>query len=173
MAAKKKGGFWRGVFIFLIGVTCGTGGIAAVAVYVNGLHLPFIKDERKQHLPALSSEREQGRREAVEFQEILRQQQPLPAVESDTPADGDAPARRFDYFLQIGAFTNQNTAEDLHGRMLLDGYNTIINAGTLADGSALYRVWVGPFESENTAEQQRAQLALSGYADVQLLQTAR
>lgn len=171
---QKSGGFWRGFIIFLSGVACGTGVIAGVASYINGLHLPFIKEQEQTHLPSLSGRgEERGRREAVEFQDILRQQQPLPAVQEPAPAADAAAPRRFDYYLQIGAFRNKSVAEDLRGRIILDGLTARINTGTLADGSVLYRVWTGPYESEDAAEQARANLALGGYADVQLLQTAR
>lgn len=172
MAKKQnKGGFWRGVIIFLFGAACGTGGIAAVATYVNGLHLPFIKEQDKTYLQGLSSEPARSRREAVEFQNILREQQPLPLNPEEE--ENTAPARRFDYYLQIGAFKNQEIADDLRGRMALNGHEAVINTGALADGNVLYRVWLGPYDSESAAETRRAQLALEGYADVQLLQTAR
>ena len=139
---KSGGGFWRGVIVFLFGVACGTGGIAGVAVYVNGLHLPFVKEQSKAHSPSLGGDGAQSRREAVEFQDILRQQQPLPAVQEELTDPAAAP-RRFDYYLQIGAFKNREVAEELRGRMILDGHSALINTGTLADGSALYRVWTG------------------------------
>ena len=172
MATKKKSRLWRNIIIFLSGVACGTGSIAMVATYVNNLHLPFIKEQSKTHLPVLSPEHAQNAREAVEFQDILRHQQPLPLIQEGASEEG-AQTRLFDYYLQVGAFKNEVIAEDLRGKMSLNGYRSIINTGTLADGSVLYRIWMGPYESEDQAEQQRAQLALSGYADVQLLQKAR
>lgn len=175
---KKKGGFWRGLILFLFGAACGTGGIAAVAVYVNGLHLPFIKEQDKTHLPNLSADRHRSEREAVEFQDILRNRQPTPppptpAETATSPPPPSTTPRHFAYFLQIGAYHNRQIAEDLRGQMIINGANATINTGTLADGRTLYRVWTGPFSNEETAEEERAKLALEGYADVQLLQTAR
>ena len=170
MAAKKQSGFWRGVIIFLFGSACGTGAIAAVAAYVNGLHLPFIQEKAKRNFPILSEEREQNKREAVEFQSILRQQQPQRLVPAATDTPTTEPPRQYDYYLQIGAFQNENTAENLRGRISLSGHQSIIKPGTLASGGALYRVWVGPYADENSAEQARGQLALDGYSGVQLLQ---
>lgn len=172
MAAKKKGGLWRGFIVFLLGVTCGTGSIALVAAYVNELHLPFIQKEGKTRLPHLSGEGARSQREAVEFQDILRQQQPLPIAEEELPSTA-APERRLDYYLQVGAFTSKEVADNLRGELLLNGDPSIIKAGTLADGSPLYRVWVGPYKDQDSAEQQRAQMVLAGYADVQLLQAAQ
>ncbi|MCH9705645.1 MAG: SPOR domain-containing protein [Proteobacteria bacterium] len=168
--AKKKGGFWRGILIFLLGSACGTGSIAAVSVYLNDLHLPFVKEQSKTHLPVLSSERKRNEREAVEFQSILRQQNPLPITEE---AANTSTPRRFVYYLQIGAFQENAIAEDLRGRVILNGHQATINTGTLADGNSIYRVWIGPYNDEDSAEEKRAELTLEGYADVHLLQTAQ
>ena len=171
MANKKRGGFWHGIFLFLLGVTTGMGSSAAIAIYVNDLHLPFI--EKSQPPPDRGKAILNGKdKEEFRFRDLLRQQQ---APEPLQPETDDAPpvTRAFVYFLQIGAFRNAAAAEELRGRIALGGREVQIKTAITDDSKELFRVWVGPYEDENTAEANRAQLALEGFSNVSLLKTAQ
>lgn len=171
---KKKGGFWRGLFLFLLGFSAGLGAAASLAVYINELPLPFIAPPTRQATAPGEAGRRQEERDIVEFHNLLRQsppqaqpQQPQQLEEEDAAAV----TRRFVYYLQIGAFRDVNRAEELRGRLTLQDRDALIRDATLADGNTLYRVWMGPYGEENDAESVRAELALEGYDNIRLLRT--
>ena len=175
MAVKKKkgGGFWRGLFLYLLGVSSGMAGAAGIAVYVNELPLPFITPPTRQADGGGEEARKRDEREIVEFRDLLRQSQPQQELsEEKTSPPTTATARSFVYYLQVGAFRDVERAEGLRGQLVLQGRQVDIRDSTLADGNILYRVWMGPYKEENDAENIRAQLALDGYANVSLLKTA-
>ena len=164
---KKDGGVFRGVLLLALGFTAGMGVAAAVAVYINELHLPFITPPTR--LPAVKTETESGR-EVVEFHELLRQQKPS-RLRTEDNATTNSP-RQFVFYLQVGVFKDNGNAENVRGQMALVGRRALIRTGQAADGDTLYRVWLGPYEDEEQAENIRAQLALEGYSNISLLKTA-
>lgn len=166
---KKGGGFWRGVFLFLLGVTFGMGGAAVSVAYVNKLHLPFIEPPTRS--PGLSGEqtRQRSEEEALQFRDVLRSRQPQPLQEEE---EDKQPPSQPAYYLQIGAFRDNGAAEELRGEMSLLGRAAIIKSGQAADGAQLHRVWVGPYNDESQAEAARAQLVLEGVENISLLRTS-
>ena len=51
-------------------------------------------------------------------------------------------------FLQIGAFSNKHTAEQLAGRMMDERLQPV----SIQQGSGLYKVWIGPYQMESDIE---------------------
>lgn len=165
-AAKKDGGFWRGVFLLAFGFTGGVGASAYFAAYVNKLPIPLSEPPtRAANLPAEESQR-RTRRETLEFHETLRRQRAAPAENTEPPPK--EPPRRTVYYLQAGAFGRRDAADELRAQIALSGGRAVIRAGATG-GADIFRVWTGPYPSEDAAEEARANLALQGYNNVQLL----
>ena len=93
-----------------------------------------------------------------------------PSPQPEAPVAPEERSRHFVYYLQIGAFRNAASADDLRGQIVLSGYPAKINPGQLANGDTLHRVWIGPYRDEEAAESIRARLALEGYPNISLLQ---
>ena len=51
-------------------------------------------------------------------------------------------------FLQVGAFSNRNAAEQLAGQMMAERLQPI----SIQQGSKLYKVWIGPYEDDSDIE---------------------
>ena len=170
---QKRRGFWGGVWLFLLGMTTGLGVATAIVAQVNNVPLPFLSQSpTAQRLPPAKNEPEE---EEFEFRNLLRQQRPAAtlATEEQLQEQEQAAARRFVYFLQVGAFSGAEAAEELRAQLALAGKNVEVRDGQTTAGQPLFRVWVGPFESEKAAEDIRAQLALEGFANASLLKTAQ
>ncbi len=166
----KTGGFWRGVFLLVLGFTGGAGAAAYFAAHVNNLPLPLVSPPTRDAESSVEDSLNRTRRETLEFHETLRERRAVPAAsENDSPAaPADVAPRRFVYYLQIGAFAKQETADELRGELALSGAQTSIRAGE----GGVFRVWAGPYDSEEAAEKAHANLALLGYDKIQLLKLA-
>lgn len=173
---KPKSGNKRGclgaLMWMMTGVFVGLAAAAAVAVYVNQLHLPFADSPTRDSSITPEQSRERSREEARDFYETLKERQALPLAEEDDEEDTPAANRRFVWHLQTGAFGAKAQAEEQRANLALSGYAAAIRPGKTANGAVVYRVWIGAFDDENAAEEMRAKLALEGYADIPLLKSA-
>ena len=181
---KKNKGFFFGLFLLFAGFTGGMAVAGGLAVYFSELPLPLITPPTRDGGRDIAKFRERERRETLEFHDLLRQDRrndpDIPGLEaaddspSAAPRESDAPAQPaakvFVYHLQIGAFKNRDSAENLRGQMALNGREAAVSPDNPA-APALWRVRLGPFADERTAEEQRALLALEGYNNVSLLKT--
>ena len=164
---KNARGCLGAMLWIVVGIFIGIGAAAAVAVYVNKLHLPFVESPTRDSLLTPEQSRQRSRQEALDFHDTLKQRQTLPIVEDDD----DVPVRRFVWHLQIGAFASQTQADRQRAELALSGYAAIIRPGKTSSGD-VYRVWLGPFTDKDDAEAMRAKLALEGFSDIPLLQSA-
>lgn len=85
-------------------------------------------------------------------------------VKLDTkPADGAAEAadEKWNYYLQAGAFRDQNDAEGMRGKLALMGVEAKVSERPSENG-LLYRVRVGPFNQVDAMNKVRGKLADSG-----------
>ena len=186
---KKNKGFFLGLFLLFAGFTGGMAVAGGLALYFSELPLPLITPPTRDGGRDIAKFRERERRETLEFHDLLRQDRrndpDIPGLESvddsdnpvradEAPRESDAPAQPaakiFVYHLQIGAFKNRDSAENLRGQMALNGREAAVSPDNPA-APALWRVRLGPFADERTAEEQRALLALEGYNNVSLLKT--
>ena len=173
-AKKPKRGCLGALLLLMFGSFIGMGLAAAVAVYVNELHLPFIDTPTRDSSLTPEQSRERSKREALEFHDALKRRQTLPLVEDESESGDAEPSteqRRFVWHLQVGAFAAKEAAEERRAELALAGYAAAIHQGKTASGD-VHRVWLGPFNSESDAEELRAKLALEGYGDIPLLKTA-
>ena len=168
----KKGGFWRGIFLLVLGFTGGVGAAAYFAAHVNKLPIPLGETPTRGANLSGEESQDRTRRETLEFHETLRQRRAAPVAEEPDSGVAEEPpqpaARRAVYYLQAGAFGRRNTAEQLRGEIALSGGQASIRADKSGE-SEIFRVWLGPYPTKSAAEESRANLALLGYNNVQLL----
>ena len=156
---KGGGGFGRMLW-FALGFTFGVGGSAGFVWYLNDVPTPFIAPPTRESDGDLLRRRgDSSGGDVFEFHRILKDRR---APASEGKSDADAPAQ-FVFYLQAGAFRDEETAESRRGELALLGAPARLNAGKLATGEPLFRVWVGPFADRPSAEEARAELALNGY----------
>lgn len=80
-------------------------------------------------------------------------------------AAASSPPPPAELYLQIGAFQQSATAQQLVNRLLGEfSWPVAIRPGNI-QGNPTYRVWVGPFATENAREQAHGQLNGAGYGE--------
>lgn len=76
----------------------------------------------------------------------------------------DSPPPPAELYLQVGAFSRPQTAQQLADRLVAQ-FSYPVAVRDSASDSALYRVWVGPFATEPLRENAHDQLYRSGYGE--------
>jgi cell division protein FtsN len=84
----------------------------------------------------------------------------LPETSSTTPSTGTA-ADPFTYFVQVGAFSRAEDAEQQRARLAMLGFGAKVTEREQA-GRTMYRVRVGPFQSKDQADSTKEKLDGSG-----------
>ncbi len=83
-------------------------------------------------------------------------------AKSDKPADPAVPGSdAFVYFVQAGAYSNSNDAEQQRARLAMQGLVAKVSEREQA-GRTVYRVRLGPFDSRDEAERQQDRLKGAG-----------
>jgi cell division protein FtsN len=83
-----------------------------------------------------------------------------------------APAQTFQYFVQVGAYTHAEEAEQQRARLAINGMVGRITEREQA-GHTMYRVRLGPFDVREDADRAKEQAANAGYSDAALVRVAR
>lgn len=82
------------------------------------------------------------------------------AVAKDREPSATAPAKKV--FLQLGAFQNENEADNLKAKLALLGVEAKIQSVTIPDKGMVHRVRVGPLSRQEDVDRVRAQLKQDG-----------
>ena len=182
---KSGGGFLRGLSLIAFGFTLGVGSAAYFTVYVNNIPMPLITPPTRDAEQAPADSLLRARRETLEFYETLQRKWLPEESEGSTESPPEAPAAvevppaarvvpeeeepvQTVYYLQLGAYSDQASAESVRGEAALFGAQTSIRA-LKSDGKEIFRVWTGPYGNVGEAEEARANLALQGYNRVQII----
>ncbi|HRD85480.1 MAG TPA: SPOR domain-containing protein, partial [Rubrivivax sp.] len=80
-----------------------------------------------------------------------------------TPASSPRPSEAFVYFVQVGAYSKPEEAEQQKARLGLQGLAAKVSEREQA-GRVVYRVRLGPFDSREQAEAQQDRLPEGGPA---------
>jgi cell division protein FtsN len=87
-------------------------------------------------------------------------------------ASAKAGADPFVYFVQIGAYINNDEAEQQRANLAMNGLKARITEREQA-GRVMYRVRLGPFDTREDAERVRDQTSASGYGEAALVRVPR
>lgn len=169
---KSRGGMLLGVFI---GLVIGLAIAAAVAWYIKGVPAPFQSGARgndaQPSAPAgdgtASLPGKPGDSAATppryDFYNILPGKAEVPPAEPAPPAATPAAAPRPEnLFLQAGAFSSPQDADNLKARLALMGVEALVSPTQVPDKGTLYRVRIGPYAKVDDLNAVRAELARAG-----------
>ncbi|MEY8878109.1 MAG: SPOR domain-containing protein, partial [Leptothrix sp. (in: b-proteobacteria)] len=99
-----------------------------------------------------------------------------PQAGTATPAapatSAKADAQAFQYYVQVGAYTRTEEAEQQRARLAINGLTGRITEREQA-GHTMYRVRLGPFDLRDEADKAKEQAAGVGYSDAALVRVAR
>lgn len=136
-----------GVVIFLLGISVG----------------------KKQSQIALASQTEEQA-----TSEVITQEQAVPVTAPEnksTPAQpaqktepppqkttAEKESRSLEWFIQVGAFQNRDSAQSLVEKFRADGYNVVILSPSASENSRLFRVRIGGYASKDLADRAKAEM---------------
>jgi cell division protein FtsN len=91
---------------------------------------------------------------------------------SDSASSARAAGDPFTYFVQVGAYTSSEDAEQQRAKLAMNGLKARITEREQS-GRTMYRVRLGPFETRDDAERVRDQSSASGYGEAALVRVPR
>lgn len=153
--------FALGLFV---GLLTGLGVALAVAWYVNKVPSPFVtrvppKGEAAKAVPDDKSGKAKDDKLRLDFHDILtgkkdpdfegKEAQDAKGARDGKEAKGAAstPVPKEAFYLQAGAFTSAQEADNLKARLALLGHEASVQSVNLPDKGAWHRVRLGPYGS--------------------------
>jgi cell division protein FtsN len=67
------------------------------------------------------------------------------------------------YFLQVGAFPNQDDADNMKAKLALQGFEAVVQTASISDKGTWHRVRVGPLTSIEQINKVRGELTAAGF----------
>lgn len=169
---KSAGGTLLGMFV---GLVVGLLIAAAVAWYIKGVPAPFQsvpRGDRPVVAPGTAPEQlpakpgDEASQPKYDFYNILPGKADTPAAAPAEPAKQAAspsPAGKDEaLYLQAGAFTSPQDADNLKAKLALMGVEALVSPTDVPDKGTLYRVRIGPYEKPEELSSVRADLAKAG-----------
>lgn len=182
----EKGGFVLGL---IVGLLLGLAVALGVALYVTKAPVPFVNKlpqrtaeqdgeeaKRNEHWDPNAPLASKGARQAasgvVSAPPVVPAPSPAPAASvaapESKPAKTAAPASAaatgtdpFIYFVQAGAYTRMEDAEQQRAKLALSGFVAKVMEKEQS-GRTVFRVRSGPFESREEADSQQQKLQAAG-----------
>lgn len=174
--AGKGGTFFTGL---LVGLILGIGISVGVAIVITGGESPFVeKTEPAMEIPAQSSQPVDSSQavQAQPLEETPPSEKPrfdfytiLPGTESQVSEQeiqqsrDKQPVSSENYFLQVGAFQNEEDADNMKAKLALLGMEAVVQTANIPDKGVLHRVRVGPFTDIEQISKARTELTNNGF----------
>lgn len=175
-SASKGGTFFTGL---LVGLILGIGISVGVAIVVTGGESPFVeKTEPALEIPAQSSQPSEA--SPTEPEQSAETPAPsekprfdfytiLPGTESQVTEQEIQKSRdkqqvsSENYFLQVGAFQNEEDADNMKAKLALLGMEAVVQTANIPDKGVLHRVRVGPYTDIEQISKARTELTNNGF----------
>ncbi|MDE2080446.1 MAG: SPOR domain-containing protein [Burkholderiales bacterium] len=164
----QRGGFVLGL---VVGLLLGLAVALGVALYITKTPVPFI-DKVPPHSPEADSA-EAARNRNWDPNASLSTKPPAGLGAASAPASGAAASgpEPFVYFVQAGAFSRPEDAEQQRARLGLLGQAAKVSERDQA-GRTVFRVRIGPFDARGDADALQARLQAEG-VDARIVRVAR
>jgi cell division septation protein DedD len=190
-ASNGKSGTSRGSPLLtglLVGFLLGVGASLAVTMYIKGSDSPFAKSHKQDtgilsetlssKLPktkiatatpstAPNNENPEGEGTEAEPENQFDFYTILPETESTVTEqeinDSALTVKKDNYFLQVGAFTDEADADNMKAKLALQGFEAVVQTATIPDKGVWHRVRVGPLSDIEQINKIRDDLAGNGF----------
>ncbi|MGH8619702.1 MAG: SPOR domain-containing protein [Burkholderiales bacterium] len=160
----------------LVGLLVGLGIALAVAWYVNKVPSPFVtrvppKGDAAKAVPDDKAAKAKDEKLRLDFHDILTGKKD-PDVEGKGAKDAkdgkeakaapSTPVSKEAFYLQAGAFTSAQEADNLKARLALLGHEASVQSANIPDKGAWHRVRLGPYGSVEELTRVRDALKQNG-----------
>lgn len=180
-SSSKGSPFFSGL---LIGLLLGVAAAVGLTMYINKGDSPFedkkINAPKTEELVAKKS-KSKSSKESIEESAIPQEESPegtkptndfdfytiLPETESTVTEqeikNNTSTVKKDNYFLQIGAFQNEEDADNMKAKLALQGFEAVVQTATIPDKGIWHRVRVGPLSDLDQINKIRGDLTTAGF----------
>jgi cell division protein FtsN len=166
----------------LVGLLLGVGLSVGLAMFIKGSDNPF--SDNKVNKPILEKHSEKLDKEKIATESALPQQEGpdntakaddnkfdfytiLPETESTVTEqeikNNSQVVKKDNYFLQVGAFSNEADADNMKAKLALQGFEAVVQTATIPEKGVWHRVRVGPLSDIAQINKIRSELTTSGF----------
>lgn len=171
-AQNKGGSFFSGL---LLGLVLGVGACVALTLYLKSENNPFFTEQNDNvvanPLPApkvTETTVQPGDKDAPEIEDPNKYDfyTILPETESkvtESEIKNNTTIKKDSYFLQVGAFENENDADNMKAKLAIQGFETVVQVAEIPKRGIWHRVRVGPLTDVNQINKTRRELSQKGF----------
>lgn len=159
----------------LVGLLLGVGASVALTLYLKGDDHPFSSElmgktenkqkSAKQKVSEVAVKPDAAPQELedpnkFDFYTILPETESKVTeqqVKSNTTIQSDS------YFLQVGAFENEDDADNMKAKLALQGFEAVVQTAEIPNKGIWHRVRVGPLSDADEINKVRGDLILNGF----------
>jgi cell division septation protein DedD len=184
-STSRGGSFLTGLLVgFLLGVAASL----AVTMYIKGSDSPFAKSHKQDtgiFSETLSSKLPKAKPVTATPNNTPNNENPdstiteaetenqfdfytiLPETESTVTEqeinDSALTVKKDNYFLQVGAFTDEADADNMKAKLALQGFEAVVQTASIPDKGVWHRVRVGPLSDIEQINKIRDDLSTNGF----------
>ena len=179
-ASNKGSPFFSGL---LVGLLLGVGASLAVTMYLKGADSPFAEKKVSTQKPGLLGHEvsiEKLPKEPTAAENALpKEENPnkgdnkfdfytiLPETESTVTEqeikNNTKTVRKDNYFLQVGAFSDEADADNMKAKLALQGFEAVVQTAMIPEKGVWHRVRVGPLSDVDQINKIRGELTTNGF----------
>ncbi|HEY0563059.1 MAG TPA: SPOR domain-containing protein [Methylophilus sp.] len=161
----------------LLGIILGVGASVALTMYLKGDQSPFSTAEQEETTikPSKAAKKKVSETKVSENSpEEKKLEDPnkfdfytiLPDTESkvtEQEVKNNTTIKKDSYFLQVGAFENEDDADNMKAKLALQGFEAVVQTAVIPEKGTWHRVRVGPLSDVDEINKARSDLTLNGF----------
>lgn len=161
----------------LLGIILGVGASVALTMYLKGDQSPFgtAQQEEATIKPSKAAKKKVSETKVSENSpEEKKLEDPnkfdfytiLPDTESkvtEQEVKDNTTIKKDSYFLQVGAFENEDDADNMKAKLALQGFEAVVQTAVIPEKGTWHRVRVGPLSDVDEINKARSDLTLNGF----------
>ena len=166
----------------LIGFLLGVAATVALMMFIKGGDSPFEnKDINAPSTESLAAKTPKPAKNKTDDSAMPQEENPtsakpandfdfytiLPETESTVTEqevkDNAATVKKDSYFVQVGAFQNEEDADNMKAKLALQGFEAVVQTATIANKGTWHRVRVGPLNDIDQINKIRGDLTTAGF----------
>lgn len=161
----------------LLGIILGVGASVALTMYLKGDQSPFgtAQQEETTIKPSKAAKKKVSETKVSENSpEEKKLEDPnkfdfytiLPDTESkvtEQEVKDNTTIKKDSYFLQVGAFENEDDADNMKAKLALQGFEAVVQTAVIPEKGTWHRVRVGPLSDVDEINKARSDLTLNGF----------
>lgn len=161
----------------LLGIILGVGASVALTMYLEGDQSPFSNAEQEETTikPSKAAKKKVSETKVSENSpEEKKLEDPnkfdfytiLPDTESkvtEQEVKNNTTIKKDSYFLQVGAFENEDDADNMKAKLALQGFEAVVQTAVIPEKGTWHRVRVGPLSDVDEINKARSDLTLNGF----------